>query len=131
MDAMQDTGQPSALQLLFIELGVGLARSGEPPSKWRAAVALLPFLPNVVTSPAESALPVDLVLLKWAFAIFGLGLFIAAITFVNAFVAQGAIASGRSSAFGNAMRRLGLGLIAVSPASFPHRACPCGGGDLT
>jgi hypothetical protein len=35
-------------------------------------------------------------------------------TFVNAYVAQGAIASGRSSAFGNAMRRLGLSLIVAS-----------------
>jgi hypothetical protein len=35
-------------------------------------------------------------------------------TFVNAYVAQGAIASGHASAFGNAMRRLGLSLIAAS-----------------
>jgi hypothetical protein len=33
---------------------------------------------------------------------------------VNAYVAQGAIASGRSSAFGNTMRRLGLSLIVIS-----------------
>jgi hypothetical protein len=33
---------------------------------------------------------------------------------VNAYVAQGAIASGQSSAFGNTMRRLGLGLIVGS-----------------
>jgi hypothetical protein len=35
-----------------------------------------------------------MVLLEWAFAIFGLDLFIASMTFVNAYVAQGAIASG-------------------------------------
>jgi hypothetical protein len=52
-----------------------------------------------------------MVLLKWEFAIFGLGLFIASLTFVNAYVAQGAIASGRSSLFGNTMRRLRLDLI--------------------
>ena len=56
----------------------------------------------------------NLVPLKWVFAIFGLGLFIAGMTFVNAYVAQGAIASGRSSAFGNTMRRLGLSLIVAS-----------------
>jgi hypothetical protein len=33
---------------------------------------------------------------------------------VNAYVAQGAIASGQSSAFGNTMRCLGLGLIVGS-----------------
>jgi len=33
---------------------------------------------------------------------------------VNAYVAQGAIASGRSSAFGNTMRRWGLSLIVIS-----------------
>jgi hypothetical protein len=57
---------------------------------------------------------VNVVLLKWAFAIFGLGLFLAGMTFVNAYVAQGAIATGRSSAFGNTMRRLGLNLIVAS-----------------
>ena len=58
--------------------------------------------------------PVNIVLLKWEFAIFGLGLFIASLTFVNAYVAQGAIASGRSSPFGNTMRRLRLNLIVAS-----------------
>jgi hypothetical protein len=33
---------------------------------------------------------------------------------VSAYVAQGAIASGRSSAFGNTMRRLGLSLIVAA-----------------
>ena len=46
--------------------------------------------------------------------LFGLGMFLAGITFVNAYIAQGAIASGRSGAFGTAMRRLGLGLIVAS-----------------
>jgi hypothetical protein len=41
-------------------------------------------------------------------------LFLAGMTFVNAYVAQGAIATGRSSAFGNTMRRLGLNLIVAS-----------------
>jgi hypothetical protein len=59
-----------------------------------------------------------MVLLKWAFAIFGVGLFVAGMTFVNAYVAQGAIASGRSSAFGNAMRQLGLNLIVASLVLF-------------
>ena len=36
----------------------------------------------------------NLVLLKWAFAVFGVGLFIPGMTFVNAYVAQDAIASG-------------------------------------
>jgi hypothetical protein len=51
-------------------------------------------------------------------------------TFVNAYVAQGAIASGRSSAFGNTMRRWGLSLI-VAASSVPRRDCPCGSRDLT
>jgi len=34
-------------------------------------------------------------------AVFGVGLFIPGITLVNAYVAQDAIASGRSRAFGN------------------------------
>ena len=41
-------------------------------------------------------------------------MFLAGMTFVNAYIAQGAIASGRSSAFGNVMRRLGLSLIVAS-----------------
>jgi hypothetical protein len=39
-------------------------------------------------------------------------------TFVNAYIAQGAIASGRSSAFGTVMRRLGLSLIVASLLMF-------------
>jgi hypothetical protein len=50
--------------------------------------------------------------------VFGIGLFIGGITFVNACVAQGAIASGQSSAFGNGMCRLGLGLIVASLVLF-------------
>ena len=45
---------------------------------------------------------------------FRLGMFLAGMTFVNAYIAQGAIASGRSSAFGTVMRRLGFGLIVAS-----------------
>lgn len=54
---------------------------------------------------------VNMVPLKWAFAIFGIGLFIASMTFVNAYVAQGAIASGRSSAFGNALSLIVASLL--------------------
>ena len=49
---------------------------------------------------------------------FGLGVFLAAITFVNAYVAQGAIASGQRDALGNGLRRLGLGLIIGSLGVF-------------
>jgi hypothetical protein len=35
-------------------------------------------------------------LLNWAFTVFGLGLFVAGMTFVNAYVARRAIATGRS-----------------------------------
>ena len=45
-------------------------------------------------------------------------MFIAAITFVNAYVAQGAIASGQKSTLGNGLRRLGLALIIGSLGAF-------------
>jgi hypothetical protein len=114
---MQETAETSALQLLFIELRVGLARSAIQAAlllNGGALVALLLFLASLMSTSAPGGLAVNLVPLKWAFAIFGLGLFIASMTFVNAYVAQGAIASGRSSAFGNTMRRLGLSLIVIS-----------------
>ena len=104
------------LQLLFIELRVGLARSAIQTAlllNGGASVALLLFLASL-SPPTPGGLPMNMVLLKWAFAIFGLGLFLAGMTFVNADVAQGAIATGRSSAFGNTMRRLGLNLIVAS-----------------
>jgi hypothetical protein len=104
------------LQLLFIELRVGLARSAIQAAlllNGGASVALLLLLASLLP-PAPGGLPVNVVLLKWAFAIFGLGLFLAGMTFVNAYVAQGAIATGRSSASGNTMRRLGLNLIVAS-----------------
>jgi hypothetical protein len=116
-DAMQETAETNPLQLLFIELRVGLARSAIQAAllvNGGAMVALLLFLASLMSTPAPGALAVNLVPLKWAFAIFGLGLFIAGMTFVNAYMAQGAIASGRSSAFGNTMRRLGLSLIVIS-----------------
>ena len=113
---MQETAETSPLQLLFIELRVGLARSGIQAAlllDGGASVALLLLLASLLP-PAPGGLPVNVVLLKWAFAIFGLGLFLAGMNFVNAYVAQGAIATGRSSAFGNTMRRLGLNLIVAS-----------------
>jgi hypothetical protein len=116
IDAMQETAETSPLQLLFIELRVGLARSAIQAAlllNGGASVALLLLLASLLP-PAAGGLPVNVVLLKWAFAIFGLGLFLAGMTFVNAYVAQGAIATGRSSAFGNTMRRLGLNLIVAS-----------------
>jgi len=114
---MQETAETSALQLLFIELRVGLARSAIQAAlllNGGALVALLLFLASLMSPPPPGSLPVNLVPLKWAFAVFGVGLFIASMTFVNAYVAQGAIASGRSSAFGNTLRRLGLSLIVAS-----------------
>ncbi len=114
---MQESGQASQLQLLFIELRVGLARSAIQSAlllNGGAAVALLLFMANILGSASQRGLHVDISLLKWAFAVFGIGLFLGGMTFVNAYVAQGAIASGQSSALGNAMRRLGLGLIVGS-----------------
>jgi hypothetical protein len=116
IDAIQESAETSPLQLLFIELRVGLARSAIQTAlllNGGASVALLLFLASLLPR-APGGLPVNVVLLKWAFAIFGLGLFLAGMTFVNAYIAQGAIASGRSSAFGNTMRRLGLNLIVAS-----------------
>ena len=113
---MQETAETSPLQLLFIELRVGLARSAIQAAlllNGGASMALLLLLASLLP-PAPGGLPVNLVLLKWAFAIFGLGLFLAGMNFVNAYVAQGAIATGRSSAFGNTMRRLGLNRIVAS-----------------
>jgi hypothetical protein len=95
---------------------VGLARSAIQAAlllNGGASVALLLLLASLLP-PAPGVLPVNLVLLKWAFAIFGLGLFLAGMNFVNPYVAQGAIATGRSSAFGNTMRRLGLNRIVAS-----------------
>ena len=112
---MQESAPISPLQLLFIELRVGLARSAIQAAlllNGGGAVALLLFLAMIVTGEQSHA--VGVLPLKWAIALFGLGMFIAGMTFVNAYIAQGAIASGRSSAFGNVMRRLGLGLIVAS-----------------
>ena len=111
---MQEAAPTSPLQLLFIELRVGLARSAIQAAlllNGGGAVALLLFLAMIVTASGQTA--VDVLPLKWALALFGLGMFIAGMTFVNAYIAQGAIASGGSSAFGTVMP-LGLGLIVAS-----------------
>ena len=113
---MQEAVPISPLQLLFIELRVGLARSAIQRLLLNGggAVALLLFLATILTASGQRSHAVELLSLKWALALFGLGMFVAGMTFVNAYIAQGAIASGRSSAFGNVVRRLGLGLIVAS-----------------
>ena len=80
---MQETAETSPLQLLFIELRVGLARSAIQTAlllNGGASVALLLFLASL-SPPTPGGLPMNMVLLKWAFAIFGLGLFLAGMTF--------------------------------------------------
>jgi len=114
---MQEAVPTSPLQLLFIELRVGLARSAIQAGlllNGGGSVALLLFLATILTASGQRSHTVELLPLKCALALFGLGMFLAGITFVNAYIAQGAIASGRSSAFGNVMRRLGLSLIVAS-----------------
>jgi hypothetical protein len=114
---MQEAAPTSPLQLLFIELRVGLARSAIQAAlllNGGGAVAILLFLAMIVTASGQQSPAVGVLPLKWALALFGLGMFIAGMTFVNAYIAQGAIASGRSGAVGTVMRRLGLGLIVAS-----------------
>lgn len=113
---MQEAAPTSPLQLLFIELRVGLVRSAIQAGlllNGGGAVTLLLFLATILTASGQRSHAVELMPLKWALALFGLGMFLAGITFVNAYT-QGVIAPGRSSAFGNVMRRLGLSLIVAS-----------------
>src|SRR5262245_24219352 len=103
---MEEVAETSPLQFLLIELSLGLARSAiqaGPAPQWRRRRG-----PSPVLRKEPGGLPVNLVLLKWAFASFGAGLFIAGMTFVHAYVAQGAIAYGPLTALGNSIRRLGL-----------------------
>jgi hypothetical protein len=113
---MQDAAQPTPLQLLFIELRVGLARAAIQSSlllNGGAAIALLMLFTSLLPRPERHVL-VNIPLLKVAISVFGLGLFLGAITFVNAYVAQGAIVSGKSTSFGTFLRRVGLSLIVAS-----------------
>ena len=100
---MQEAAPTSPLQLLFIELRVGLVRSAIQAGlllNGGGAVTLLLFLATILTASGQRSHAVELLPLKWALALFGLGMFLAGITFVNAYIAQGVIAPGRSSAFG-------------------------------
>jgi hypothetical protein len=118
---MQEAAPTSPLQLLFIELRVGLARSAIQAAlllNGGGAIAILLFLAMIVTASAQRSHTVQVLPLKWALALFGLGMFIAGMTFVNAYIAQGAIASGRSGTLGTVMRRFGLNLIVVSLLMF-------------
>ena len=114
---MQEAAQTSPLQLLFIEMRVGLARSAIQAAlllNGGGALALLLFLATIISASAQQTPAVGVLPLKWAFALFGLGMFIAGMTFVNAYIAQGAIAFGQSTALGTILRRLGLSLIVAS-----------------
>jgi hypothetical protein len=113
---MQETAETGPLQLLFIELRVGLARSAiqaAAPSQWRRQ-RRPPPLPGKFAASGGRSPAGEPGAAKMGIAVFGVGLFIPGITLVNAYVAQDAIASGRSRAFGNTMRRLGLNLIVAS-----------------
>ena len=109
---MQEAAPTSPLQLLFIALRVGLVRSAIQAGFSSTAVAPSPFSSFSQRSSRHQGNGAILPL-KWALALFGLGMFLAGITFVNAYT-QGVIAPGRSRAFGNVMRRLGLSLIVAS-----------------
>ena len=77
---MQDAVPTSPLQLLFIELRVGLARSAIQAGlllNGGGAVALLLFLATILTASGQRSHTVELVPLKWALALFGLGMFLA------------------------------------------------------
>jgi hypothetical protein len=66
IDAMQETAETSPLQLLFLELRVGLARSAIQAAlllNGGASVALLLLLASLLP-PAPGGLPVNVVLLK-------------------------------------------------------------------
>jgi hypothetical protein len=83
---MQEAGQANAIQLLFVELRVGLAQSAIQSAlllNGGAAIAILFYARTLHTSQAPDSLPVNAVLIKWAFVMFGLGLFVAAMTFVK------------------------------------------------
>ncbi len=113
--------QHDALQLLFIELRVGLARSAIQAGMMLngiTAIVVFAFLASLIRAPAGGALQAEASQLKMAITVFGLGVFLAAITFVNAYVAHGAIASGKKSALGNGFRRLGLAFIVGSLSVF-------------
>jgi len=112
-----------ALRLLFIELRVGLARSAIQAGMMLngiAAIVVLAFLASLIRAPVGGAIQVEASQLKMAIALFGLGVFLAAITFVNAYAAQGTIASGQKSALGNGLRRLGLGHAMRRSDLLPH-----------
>ena len=77
---MQDHAETSPLQLLFIELRVGLARSAIQAGlllNGGGAVALLLFLATILTASGQWSHAVELLPLKWALALFGLGMFLA------------------------------------------------------
>jgi hypothetical protein len=64
---MRESGQASQLQLLFIELRVGLARSAIQSTlllSGGAAVALLLFMANILGSASQRGVCVDIALLK-------------------------------------------------------------------
>ncbi len=93
IDAMQETAETSPLQLLFIELRVGLARSAIQAAlllNGGASVVPSPALGESVASSTWRQLGAakngHVAILAWACSIAGM-------TFVNAYVAQGAIAS--------------------------------------
>jgi uncharacterized membrane protein len=73
--------------VFFIELRVGLARSAIQTAlllNGVAAIAVLMFMAALATAPADHVPSADLWLFTRAILIFGIGVFLAGATFVNA-----------------------------------------------
>jgi hypothetical protein len=71
---MQEAAPTSPLQLLFIELRVGLARSTIQAGlllNGGGAVTLLLFLATILTASGQRSHAVELLPLKWALALLG------------------------------------------------------------
>jgi hypothetical protein len=127
-DAMQETAETNPLQLLFIELRVGLARSAIQAAlllNGGAIVALLLFLASLMSTPAPGALAVNLVRIRPP------GL-------VHRWHDLRECLCGARSDRIRPLKRIrqhhatiGLKPDRYLPSSLPCRDCPCGSRDLT
>jgi hypothetical protein len=114
---MRDAAQTKALQLLFVALRGTMARSAIMAAlvlNGSAAVIVLDLLGNLATTESARLVAVDPVLLKLALMVFSLSVSLAASTFVNAYMAQGAFAPDATSKLADRLRRFGLALIVLS-----------------
>ena len=113
MNRMSDIDRQGVGREVHFELRAALGRAAIQAYLFLnggAAVALLAFLGNLATAPADTRLIADLAMLKFALMMFNAGVALAATSYWVAYLVYTALIMDISSPKGEKLRKLAVGL---------------------